>query len=401
MPSHRAYFATADEARTAAAAAVARLTAEWEAATEDAGEDDAGCAPTVALRIEDVGPMPAAPGTDAGSDTTVRVTAPDGRQEIARIAMPTEQSNVLLTKASGTIAFNRNSSGVDYIEMRAKSRVAVSIQVTTTAATGDLAGEIVQDRFTGKKYTCGAYTPSAAGVHVVPVTEVSTADLNDVTFGTVVEFLTPAPEVNPIARVYGMAGFTGTFGDGLTDASGRMFLTGNTVVVPAGVGLAGDLYQDFRVYRDPADTNEDATPLEVGDELTWNTTPTNAAATVEIVTTVDEGEGTFLEGTEVTAGAGDYSYLVTESASFGDYAMIEVPVLSVERGAEYDLSVGGGADHVDTGASGTVATSIGAADYPEPYASQVVGAAVEWKSLVYRGTDGRWIADVYTEPLGS
>lgn len=400
MPSHRAYYRTADEARTAAAAAVARLTALWEQATEDAGEQSASAAPVVAVRIEDATAMPAAPGGDNGSDTTVRITGPDGRQEKARLVMPTEQSDVLLTKASGTVTFNRNGSGVAYNEMRVRSRIATSIQVTTTAAC-TLTGQIVQDRFTGKKYTCGASTPSAAGVHIVNVTETDTTDTSDVTFGTVVEFLTPPPEANPIARVYGMAGVTTVYGAGLTDSSGRKYLCANVASVSAGTGLVGDHYVDARIIRDPSDTNEDDTPLAVGDELTWNSAPTDAKATVEIVSIADEGDGTFVEGSQVTTGSGTKFYLVTETTSFGDYETVDVPILSVERGSAYNLTVGSGAAHTSTGALGTIATAVDASDYPEPYASQVIGASMTWSSRVYRGADGRWVADVFTEPLGS
>jgi hypothetical protein len=399
MSSHRAYFDTAEEARMAAAAAVARLTAEWEELTEEAGDQAASTAPVVSLRIEEVGSMPAAPGDDAGSATMVRLTAPDGRTEVARIAMPTEQSDVLLTKASGTVTFNRNTLGVDYTLMRVTARIAKSIQITTTAACSITTSHIVQDRFTGKKYTCAATAIASAGVWTVLVTETSAADLNNVTHGTVVEFLAPPAEVNPIARVNAMLGFSVTYLAELTDSSGRTYLCGETQTFAASsISLAADHYLDVRVVRDPDDTIDDDTSLAEGDELTWTTTPSGSAATTEIASVADF---TIADGETISTasgGAGN-TYSVTEDTSFGDHEAIEVPILSDERGPDYNLTVGAaifyGAD------IGGVTTAIDAASYPEPYGSQVIGSAMEWTSRVYRATDGRWIADVYTLPLGS
>jgi hypothetical protein len=403
MPFHRAFFATPEEARTRAATAVAALTAKWKKATTDAGEQAATTAPVVAVRIEGVAPMPASPSATGTvfTDTTLRVTAPDGRTELTRVVMPEEQSGVLLTKASAEVRVSRSVANVGYSEMRCFGRVAASIQVTTTAPT-TLTGLIVEDRYSSKKYTCGASSPPGAGTHTVPVTEVSATDLADVSHGSVLEFLAPTPEVSPIARVNSIAAFTVPFGATLTDSSGRIYKALATESAGASSGLSGDSYVSVIVARsmtddEPTDGIDDDTALAIGDELTFDSTPTGVRARASMSAVVSDAA--------VPAGAGftfgGSTYTATAAALFGDFESVLVAVVAPDRGPAYDLAVGDVGTYDPTGFGVPVATTVGASSFPEPYASQVIGSAMEWTSRVYPSTDGRWIADVYTLPLGS
>lgn len=403
MPLHRAFFSSAGEARDAASKAIDTLRSKWMAATSGAGATVASVSPTVAVLIDSVVDVPAtAISSPTYSDARVRITGPDGRSELAQVVMPKTQADALISAAGGTAYISSTKKS----QAKVKARIAKSVQViATTAASTVLTGLVLEDRNTGKQYTCGTHTSSAAGAQTVDVVEADSGDLNDVTHGTVLEFVAPPTNIVADARVIKMLGFTVTPTTAMKDAAGRAYITNGTLIVAdSGLRLSGDHTGIADVVRDPTDLLEYATSLVVGDAITFDSAPAGAASSAIVTRT---GGATVPKGTvlEYVAGATKFSYEVTAETKISDALFAYVPFKASILGPTANRAVGNvltlPSPPTDVDPSAPVHTAVAAAAFPEAYASQVIGGEVEWSSRVYPARDGRWIAEVFTVPFGS
>lgn len=400
MPSHRAYFATAEQARTAASAAVDALTAKWGAAAIDAGAETESTTPVVGVRIVDSVVLPPLADTDAALVDT-KITGAGGHTETARLAMTTTETDALLTPAYGTARLTSTLKCEATITARtAKSVLVEMLDATATALTG----LIVQDSLTGKKYMCGVYNAAARGAHTVPVSQTDSTDASDVTFGSAMEFLAPPANAMPIARVNAMNGFTAT-SVLLTDAAGRSYTT-ESLTLADGTGLTGLHSGTIALVRTPNNDTDpalaaDLTSLEVGAAVTWGGAPASFSATL---TVTQKGELTVPADTPLTFTDGG-AYKVSTDTLITDRLYTDATFIADVNGSASNRAPGDTLDlpspPTNVGSTALVYTAVPAAVLPQRYASQLVGAPVTWSSRVSRATDGRWLASVFTLPEGS
>lgn len=404
MPIHRAYYATAAEARAAAASAVDTLNALWRAATTDAGAEIESTAPVVGVRVDSSdNPFPLV-GTTSEA-VWMRITAPDGRSEIAKVSMPSEQTDAMLVPAYGTARLTSTAKcTVSFKSRRAKSVAVTMMDATVTV----LDGLVLQDVVTGKKFTIAAWTVFAAGANTVPIVEVDATDGADVSFGSMLQFLAPPANAIPLAPVNAMLGLTLGATAQFRDELGRSYrVTANSTISDA-AGLSGYLSGSATIARTPVDDaaplSADLTSLEVGATLEWEGAPTTYSDTITVTA---KGEVTVPAGTVLTyvVGATTYRYTTTTDTIIPDVLYTDAVFLAEENGAASDRAIGdvmivvSPPASVDTTAS--VVTTVAAAALPQSYASQVVGSALEWTARVYQAPDRRWVAEVSTLPSGS
>jgi len=396
MPLHRAYFPTQAEAREKAAKAVDALNAKWLARAQAAGAQVATTAPVVDVVIEGVTllPDPTRPDT---SEVLTRITAPDGRSDVIVATMPTSQADSLLSLASGTVDIFTNKQA----KIQVKGRVAASVQIYTTGATALNATHIIEDRNTGKKYQCVATSPAGAGAFTVPVTEVSTADLGDVSHGTALEFLNPPKEVNPIARVNSISSYALSGSNELFDSRGRRYVITGVINVAASSGLAGDSTGEGLILRDATDGLDYVTSLEVGETLTF---VPQAPGVALLATVVEKGELAIPKGSILKSADGLRRYETTADALASDVCYARPTIKARATGSGHNLVLNEflAFEPAIAGVSSVqVKATTAAATYPEKASSQIVGAPLEWTYSVQLARDGRWMADVYTLPFGS
>lgn len=403
MPHYRAHHASASDARDAVGAAKTAIEAKWSAATAETGVAVETVSPTVAVRIESTEDIPALAALPITyTNAKMRIASIDGRAEYITATMPKTQADALISAASGTFTATSTKKS----QALAKSRVAKSIQVfAMDAVAAVLTGLKVQDLNTGKQYTCSTYTASAAGAHTVDVTETDPTDTNDVTHGTQLHFLAAPSNIIPIASVNAMKGFTVSPSQDMLDASGRAYITnGSAVLADSGISLFGDHTKLIDVVRDVTDGLEYETSLEVDDEITFVTPVTNVATAAVVTRTGGASVAAGAILTRVVFGV-TYSYEVITATAISDALFAYVPFKASILGPTANRDVGDvltftvTPDDCDTTAA--VATSVAAAAYPEPYASQVIGGEVEWSTRVYRDRDGRWTSELFTLPEGS
>lgn len=403
MPLHRAFYATAAEATAAATAAVDALNERWKAATKAAGADVESTAPVVAIRIESMEPLPA---LAAIGDTTVttRIVAPDGRSELARLMMPTAQSDKTISAASGFLRLSAATGASAKGTVRA--RVAASVQVYLSASV-TFATHVLQDRATGKKYQTGN-TTVGPGVVTVNVTEVDAADLSDVTFGSALEFVSPPANVDPIARVNKMAAISVSGGTTLRDVLGRRYKVSALIAgATSGESLVGNYEVSGNIERlttgdDPTDGQPDGPSLDVGAELTFETQP---ATVTKTLTVTEKLEVIVPKGTALTYTTTGKTYKTSADATLHDKRSVVLPFVADEIGSSSNVPPTSiltlTAPPAGANSSGTVTGSVDAAQPPQPYPSQIVGSDWTWTSRVYQTDDGRWAAQVHTLPEGS
>lgn len=402
MPSYRAYFANATDANTAVSAAIATLNARYKSATSDASATIQSTSAVVGVVIQSVENIPKTAGLATPStNAKVRITSPDGRSEIANAPIPTTQADTLISVASGTVTMTCTKKS----QIRVKSRIAKTIQVLVVAGSATLTGLVVEDRTTGKQYTCNAYTASAAGTHNVDVTEVSSADKSDITHGSTLLFLAPPSNVVQTATVNRMLGFSVTMGAAMKDGAGRRYVVASAfTLADSGYALFGDNAGTVDVRRDETDGLDITASLAVGDTVTFSSPAPEFSATATVSQT---GGVTIPTGTSIYIDVSGvrYTYTTTIDTVISDVLSGSVPFKSVILGPTANRTVGDTmtltAAITNVASTGPVATSVAAATYPTKYASQVIGAPIEWGSKVYRSTDGRWVADVFSQPLGS
>lgn len=396
MPSFRAFFRSAAEARDAASAAVTKLAAAWTAAARAAGADAPEPTPVVGVSIEGITAGPSTPGLPDYWLTSIRTTAPDGRSEVAQSWMPREQAIALESYAGGTV----HALHGQHSKIGARGRVAHAVQIQTTDAASLTTSDKLQDPATSKKYVCMATSIPSAGTWTVYLTEDDPLDTSEATHGTVLEFLAPPVEVNPLARVNSVKGFTVPPGAQLVSPDGKRYVVVGGYIQGDGSGLSGDLIAPVTIVRDLTDGLDHAS-AEVGTELTWVATPADVAPTAFLLEKHDKvvPAGAILRNASSTR-----FYEVTTETVIGDALDEVVPVKARTSGVGHNLTFGETLTFTSppSGVSaGTVASSVLSAPYPQSYPSQIIGASIEWSSATFQIEDGRWCAMVFTQPFGS
>lgn len=398
MPLHRAYYSNPTDARAAAAAAVDRLSDSWRARTTTAGAEVASVSAVSTLRVESVEAI--APVGDGKARARVRVTAGDGRTEFTSMVAARTSLDSVLARASGIVSATTSAP----LAIKPRSRVAKSVQVYVMgSATASLAGHVLQDPITHKLYTTATATvgPGAANIDV---TETDSADTSEVTHGSPLEFIAPPSNVVPLARVIRMAGFTVPALSVLVHPSGRRYSNGlSSVMTDSGYALSGDhTVTTYSFARDTADGKPLDEYLTVGESLTFSTSLAGVASTATVgrAAYFPIPAGTILRGTFDPT----LRYQTTEAAAIYDGMSADVPIVALGTGSAYNLDVV--AVEFETPIAGVTAGAalVGfapAGTYPATATPLVVGAPLEWSSRVYQTSDRRWVAEVFTLPIGS
>jgi hypothetical protein len=338
MPIYRAYFATSAVARTKASAAIDLLKTRAAAAAQAAGSLGTTTAPTIQYRVHGVTDLPALAvpsGSTPKSRMLLRPTTPDGRGEAMPVQLPTSASATLLSVASALIFVNAGGSPT----LTFKSRLASKVYVESSVATSLPAGTLLQDPATAKKYEVTGTTSISIGTTQVLVNEVSSSQLGDVSYGSVLEIVGPPLGVLPQARVCVMATATVAGTEHLLDKKGRLYrLINSGTATSATAQLAGDLTHDTPFQRLIADltSGEDLTSIAAGETLTFVTPPAGVAASAVVKTAFTYTLAAGAVFKDLTTGK---SYTTTTDATFYDSLFAEITVRAPVTGSEYDLDL--------------------------------------------------------------
>lgn len=401
MPAYRAYFATAAEAEAGAIAAIERLNARLLAETTEAGATPPTTAPTTSTSVEATTALPVGALPTGAEDHVLvdwRITSSAGHVERHRSIMRADQApQPIPASAVVTIATTTRA------KLRVKATLPAEALITTTGAhvAGTLVGKQLEDRATGKKFTVsadGSVSTTTAGTYPITIAEASAAEDGEVTHGTQLVFTRPPTNVLPHAYVSVMKSAAIPIGTALTDAAtGKTYETTTLGDLPGTTeSLSGDDVDEIEfVGAEPGDA-----AVAVGTELTFDTPISGVASTAEVT----ESPTATLPAGSTLARAGK-SYTTSADATIGDAGEAEVSIVADAADAASALSVSdtltitsppSGID-----ATATVSVASPFLPFPQPFASQVLGPAVEWRSRVRRTNDGLYRAEVYTYPPGT
>lgn len=420
MPTHRAFFATAQAAQDAGVAAIARLNASLLADAELAGQSPATATPCASLTLlEAPEPLPvgALPTTSAAySRARMRVATPGQGSEDVVMVLPVAE---LPVPAHSTAAATVTSSTKATLTITAT--VPAAVQLTGYPVSGSpisvTTGLVLVERYSGKQFTITATSsityPATTKEYVI--TETDSTQRVDLTFGAELEFVSPPAGILRATKVVLMASKVVADATPLTASTGRKYkAVGPQTISGATYLTSGYLTRTIEVFAVDGSGNalNDGASLPVGAVLTFDTPIVGIKSTGVLASvggaTVPVGSpmtSTYDDPTTGTVDSITRTFATVAAVTIGDGCVGTVTVLADAAGAQNDIPVGSTITFAPTitgvtaGATTTAFTPAGG--YPMDLGKQLIGAPIEWKMRVKRGLDERYALTVYTEPLGS
>jgi hypothetical protein len=398
MPYYREFFRTAAEAQSGVLTMVGSLRASYIAAASDAGSPMETTKPSTNTSVLASSDTPA---SGELKNVNWEISTPFGLKESIHSVMHQDQAPTPIA-VSGKARFTKTTNTT----IRVTSRIASRIRIQKLDTSGAIAsGLTFCDPATGKRYstTSGVTGGNPPGFYEVTVSEVTSSETGDVSFGTPMTCVLAPSNMNPYAQVSRMAGITINSGVTLTDAKGAVYTVdgGPWVLAESDSNLSGTHSISFVQVLGAIDG---PTAVSVGTELTFATTPTNAKpiASVTSSPTAVVPVGT----TFVRAGTPNRTMKTTASVTIGDSSSADVPFVATET-TPFDPSLA-------VSSSMTVTPSVSGIEntativevtpnkpFPVSYGSQLFGDEPSWKTIVKPTLDGRWVGIVYTDPLGT
>lgn len=265
----------------------------------------------------------------------------------------------------------------------------------------------LQDPISGKTYvTTGTQNISANGLSRLTVAEANAADLGDVSYGSVLQFVDEPPvNVAVLTRVIRMASVTVGNATLLTDAAGNAYSTSGPVTLSDSAdSLTGNLEATTKVIA--VAPTPDTASAKVGDIFTLTVAPTGVVATPACAAALGL---TVPNGQAFSRAAPVATYKTTAAGTLGDTQGVTVPfVADAGQGATADcpttpqvVAVTSPPAGVSASATIPAGGAIPSAGYPVPLGAQVIGAPPDFQTVVEAQPDGRFRVKLYTVPLGS
>jgi len=262
--------------------------------------------------------------------------------------------------------------------------------------------EIV-DSVSNKRYKTSAATNVAnAGPGQIPVVEVDSSELGNVTYGTVLSFVAGPSTLVPFAQVSKMAAVTVIDGTALTSVvTGRAYTqVGGASISSSAVRLSGFLEGTMAVKS----TVSDGASAAEGEELDFDSPVTNCAEKTTIAVAFSVS---IPSGQTFTKSAGSPSYKSTAAVLLGDSREISVGYVADANGPASDFAslptnitvtspIPAGVSNV-----GSVTACILSRAYPAKRVPVLLGDVVAFDTFIAREVDGRWSVRLATLPLGT